>query len=298
MRILYASLADSASQGFLLCQALRDFLGYDAKSVVARKTYLNYETDWTFEENRAEVKEFAENADLFIFQDLLFGVPGGPKFNKLCSPANTVIHVLGSPARANLPAVMDYVKTGFNVCGPMSDPTIAKYLPNPGWENVMVDPKTLELTKDIKRNDKITVCTATTRDKGEEEFKKATEELGLEWILIKGKPWKEAIREKAKAHILLDSLTDVSYGISAIESALMGQVCVGRISPWCYAMNNSLPIINTTPKTVKQSLEKAIDLSAGDEIYYKNHAIKWAKSFLPENKIKSWEYYIDFVMEA
>lgn len=309
MKVLYLSMTDSAGQGNLLVKAMRDCLGWNAKNVILQQTYLNYDADWTFSGNQKEVAEFAEDADLFIFQDILFGIPGGPKFNRLCNPDNTIIHGLGSNMRANIPAIMDYMRTGFHVLPPLSDPTIARYIGGAPFEAVIVDPRIKELTKEIPRNDRITICHAPTKDmKGEEEFEKAVKELDVDWLVVKGKTWEEAIKEKAKAHIILDSLGDESYGLNCLEGLVMGQLVISNISPWDYCLHDDLPIRSLWNRKYKltEILEQEITIINTDprkgsphysedaETYVKN----WVyKRFSPAVQARNWKKYIEWAMQ-
>jgi len=294
MRVCLLSQADSAGQNFLLADAMRKYLGWDAKSFSLSNTYLDYPTDGIYHPGDNDIRDFAVGANLFIFQDTLFRIPG-MRIDKLANKNNTIIYGLGSPMRNNLSAIMDYVKVGYHVAAPLSDPTIAQYIGGSPFEMVMIDPRITELTKNIKRNDKITICHAPTKEKGAEVFLDAVKDLDVEWMLIKGKSWEDAIKLKATAHILLDSLSDRSYGISILESLYMGQVCAGNMSNWCYALNPDLPVLKTTTKIIQETVKHAIALTENDN--YKNTGIAWVTKYLPENRISLWESYIKYVME-
>jgi hypothetical protein len=274
---------------------MRKYLGWDAKSFSLAQTYLNYETDGIIsQDNIDDARDFAGGADLLIFQDYLFRVPGF-RLDKIAKPRNTIIYGLGSLMRDNLNAVMDYVKVGWTVAAPISDPTISRYIGGSPFEMVMIDERIHKLTENIKRNEKVTICHAPTKEKGAEVFMDAINNLDVEWLLIKGKRWEDAIKLKATAHILLDSLTDSSYGISILESLYMGQQCAGNISNWCYALNPDLPVTNTTLETMKTDIERMITSLNNQEEECNRQ--EWAKKFLPKNKIIQWERFIKYTME-
>ena len=269
------------------------------------QTYLNYPTDWTMD-NRDEAQEFAEGADVLIFQEVLFKVPG-MKLDKLALPDNTIIYGLGSMMRSHLLDTMNYMRNGYHVLPPLSDPTIAQWIGGAPFEAIIVDSRIEDLVKGIKRNKTITISHAPTKEmKGEETFEKIVKELGVEWMVVKGKSWEEAIKERAKAQIMLDSLGDVSYGLACLEGLMLGQEVISNISPWCYALHPNLPMKTLWKKDEKQIAESLIhaiitckDERDGalnikgqrkfDKLWVENH-------FSPGIQARNWERYIEFAI--
>jgi hypothetical protein len=309
MRVFLISQYDAAGQNYLLANAMRDHLDWDAKSMILQQTYLNYPTDWTLE-NKEEAREFAEGADVLIFQDLLFDVPG-MKLQKIMRQNNTIIYGLGSLMRSHIPDVINYIRSGYHVLPPLSDPTITQYIGGAPFEAIIVDPRIDYLVSNVKRNDRITISHAPTKDmKGEETFEKIVKELDVDWLVVKGKSWEEAIKERAKAHIMLDSLGDVSYGLACLEGLALGQIVISNLSPWCYALHPDLPMTSlwgASNEEIRYQLKHAIELWGNYEdgtleIIRKRGWAKdlfggWVKDhFAPAKQARKWEQYINFVI--
>jgi len=294
MRIFLISQYDCAGQNYLLAQAMRNHLGWDAKAMTLSQTYLNYPTDWTMD-NRDEAQEFAEGADVLIFQEVLFKVPG-MKLEKLALPDNTIIYGLGSMMRSHLLDTVNYMRNGYHILPPLSDPTITQYIGGAPFEAIIVDPRIEDLVKGIKRNKTITISHAPTKEmKGEETFEKIVKELGVEWMVVKGKSWEEAIKERAKAHIMLDSLGDVSYGLACLEGLVLGQAVVSNISPWCYALHPDLPMITLWKEDIQKAIKAAITYKMRLQLLKDGKS--WVKNyFSPDVQASNWENYIEFAI--
>lgn len=309
MQVCLLSQTDCAGQNYLLAEAMRKYLGWDAKSFSMANTYLEYPTDGILtQETVSEIRDFAECSDLFIFQDILSKVPGF-RIDRMANKNNTIIYGLGSLMRNNLNAVMDYVKVGWHVLPPLSDPTITRYIGGAPFEAIIVDPLVWE--QPITRRDDgiITICHAPTKSvKGEELFAKMVTEIeGVEWLVIKNKTWKEALELKSKAHIMLDSISDESYGLNCLEGLVLGQSVISSIAPWCYLVNKSLSIRsiwksdnNEVVEILKDNVKLWRKHQGKEELndYLMSERENIYNTYSQEIQADNWEAYVDWVMRG
>jgi hypothetical protein len=313
---------DSGRQNHLLAKAMREHLGWDAKNIIVKESYLKFDTDWTVEKNAAEANEFAKTADLFIFQDLLMKIPE-LDLVELCGHRNTIVCGMGTPMRNRIQATLMDQMDGWAVVPPISDETIASKLFPAPFENVIVPIEEINaITKGIKRNEVVTVCHAPTKsvlkgtDLVESILRPLDEEGVIKYLPIKGMAWNEALRAKATAHITIDSLGKefegepkfpAAYGAgNALEGLVLGHIVIGRVSPWCYALHPDLPIVSTwgreekTGEIIRENIEfGAKSLMKNEELYtaFKERQIGWVKThFSAENQVQKWKHYIDWVM--
>ena len=323
MRVLLISYTDSGQQNRLLAEAMRKYLGWDAKNITVKESYLKFNTDWTVKDNAAEALEFAQTADLFIFQDALMRVQE-LDLVELCGHRNTIINGMGTPMRKNTQSLLVDQMEGWAVVPPISDETIASKLFPAPFENVIVPIEEInEITKGIKRNDIVTVCHAPTKsvlkgtDLVESILKPLDEEGVIKYLPIKGMAWDEALRAKATAHITIDSLGKefggepkfpAAYGAgNAMEGLVLGHQVIGRVSPWCYALHPDLPIVSTwgREEKTKEIIQENTDVVK--DVLMKNTTLcrdvartqaDWVKThFGAENQVRKWEHYVKWVME-
>ena len=322
MRVLLISYMDSGRQNHLLAKAMREHLGWDAKNIIVKESYLKFDTDWTVEKNAAEANEFAKTADIFIFQDLLMKIPE-LDLVELCGHRNTIVCGMGTPMRNRIQATLMDQMDGWAVVPPISDETIASKLFPAPFENVIVPIEEINaITKGIKQNEVVTVCHAPTKsvlkgtDLVESILRPLDEEGVIKYLPIKGMAWNEALRAKATAHITIDSLGKefegepkfpAAYGAgNALEGLVLGHIVIGRVSPWCYALHPDLPIVSTwgredaTEHTIKENITHgAKSLMKNAKLYaaFKERQIEWVKThFSAENQVQKWKHYINWVM--
>jgi hypothetical protein len=327
MKVLLVAEMDSTAQNCQLANAMRRFLGWNAKSIVCKESYLKYPTDWTSEKNFDEAKEFAQDTDLFIFSDIAVEIEGMGLWD-LVTHRNSIINGNGSVMRANLAEYRRMQIEGWNIVPPLCDPTIAQFLSPAPFENWMVPIERIEtIIGSIKKNDQLTVCHAPTKigRKGTEKFREImAKHTDVEYIEIMGMSWEDAIKEKAKCHIILDSLGDIHYGAgNALEGLVLNQVVIGNISPWCYTLHTDLPMMSTWGKDVEEVVNETIQTLKNEEPSYekskRNCKIdelkntmnefyndnepdtikrRWIqKHFNEKKKIQQWANYIKWIME-
>ena len=318
MRVLLLAETDNAQQNFLLAQAMRKYLGWEAKSMVCRETYLGYPTDWTVEKDMDEAAEYARDTDLFILQDQLFDFEEIP-LRKRATHKNTIINGTGSRLRERV----DYWRMeqfrGWKIFPMQCDTTLSTKLCAPPFENWICPIEQINaLTTGIEKNNKISVCHAPTKIKykGTEQFEAILnpyiESGEIEYKRITGLTWEEAIKEKAKYHIILDSLGDTHYNAgNSLEGLVLGQTVVSNIDPWCYCLHPDLPMttlwnshegrnikgqfyVNMT-RVIRETIEKE---KIGGLFVEKEKAKEWVKEhFGAENQIVKWANYIRWVQE-
>lgn len=312
MKALLIALSDCTGQNAMLKRAAEKNLGWKVRSLVKAKTYLGYETDlWARNEEDMQVAaEFAQDCDLFIFQDFLMDFEElGLNLKNLCHQKNTVITGQGSIMRANMSALLSMQLNGWHILPPMGDPTIAPYLAAAPFEHWMIDVDRInELTRGIERNDKITICHAPTRPrrKGTATWERIVKEFDVEWLPVMGVSWEEAIRRKAVADIVVDSLGDIQYTAgNCFEGLAMGQEVVSNISQWCYCLHRGLPIIptnGTKDEAIRNAITRAkarIESRKMGRQTRLNLANKlWVnKHFGPMAVTDGWRRYVNWMME-
>lgn len=300
-KVALISEADSAGQNFLLAKAMRDFLDWDATAYTCNETYLKYETDVLLTpENVKEHKANIESADVLIFQDLLRTIPG-LRLDKVANIRNTVIYGLGSPMRNNLLTVQDWVRKGWHVLPPISDPTITKFVGGALFEAIIVDDRVFDIQADRPQGSEITICHAPTKsEKGEELFATLMTELeDVKWLVVKGKSWEDALKLKSTAQIMIDSISDESYGLNCLEGLAMDQTVVSNISQWDYVLHNDLPIHTIHNKTTKQMItlfKKLIEYCRNNpDTNYQQ--IRWVRSkFSAYIQAYNWQKYLNWAI--
>lgn len=319
MRVLLISYMDNGQQHRLLAEAMREYIGWDAKSIVNKESYLGFKTDWTVKDDLEEAAEFAKTADMMIFQDMLLDIPN-MGLVELAGHRNTIINGTGTLMRNSINVLLNMQMDGWAVVPPISDETIASKLFPAPFENVIVPIEEINaITKGIKRNEVVTVCHAPTKsvlkgtDLVESILRPLDEDGVIKYLPIKGMAWNEALRAKATAHITIDSLGKefegepkfpAAYGAgNALEGLVLGHIVIGRVSPWCHALHPDLPIVSTwgreeeTAKIIKENIEIGISVfnTVGEEL--KRRKIEWVKThFSAEKQVQKWKHYINWVM--
>jgi hypothetical protein len=125
----------------------------------------------------------------------------------------------------------------------------------------------------------------------------------VKYTRIEGMSWENALKEKAKNHIILDSFGNLTatYGAgNALEGLALGQTVISKISPWAYALHPDLPMITTFGKDTKEVIEKEIRWRKS--MKYKtegnaNYNKDWVqRHFSPYVQIAKWKNFIDWMM--
>lgn len=307
LRVFLFAETDNAQQHYLLAKAMREYLNWDAMSMVAGETYLGYKTDWLYtnKNHYEEAEQFVKDTDLFIFQDITFDVLN---IKKMAGHRNTIINGTGSRMRQNIDITRQEQLDGWAVVPMLCDTTLSTKICAPPFENWIVPIKTiLELTKGIKKNDKTSFCHAPTRlgYKGTETWENAIQPLiddgKIEYQRITGMCWEEAIKAKATSHIVLDSLGDTHYNAgNSLEGLVLEQTVVSNIDPWCYCLHTDLPMISTWgDKNIRGVIEIAIFRDKMmRQMGREKNLLDWVThNFGAENQIFKWMNFIRWVME-
>jgi hypothetical protein len=291
---------------------MRDYLGWEAMSMVDHKTYLDYPTDWTLENDLVKANEFIQTADLIILQDVFLDVEG-LDIKKYADHRNTIINGTGSAMRRMIPHLQCAQQEGWAIVPCLADETLSMKLCSPPFENWIVPvERILELSEGIKKPDDIvSVCHAPTAlgIKGTKRIEKILEPLiesgQIKYERITKMSWEEAIKAKAKHHIILDSFGDLTctYGAgNALEGLVLGQTVISKISPWAYCLHPDLPMTTTWYEDEEMMIKmviRAISDNLKDETVHKKRddiKLDWVtKHFSAEKQIVKWEHYINWV---
>jgi hypothetical protein len=276
MQVMYLSNSDSGGQGNLLTEAMKTYLGWNARTFQGGVSYLGYPYDMVEGvTEQYEVIDFAKNADFFIMQDQYMGKGILQRF---VTPNNSCIHGLGTPLRMHLDRqLINQLRMHTLIVPPMPDPTITPHLMATAmFESLMVDVNKIdELTKDITRNDEITVCCPVSQKKEKfiEDAKQKIESLGVRFEVITQKSWEDTIKMKAKAHIILDPPSgDVCPSLNTMEAIYMGSIPVGEYSAWGYSIH---PELECYARSYNSEMG---DVSMGGEV---KKALRDAKNMTP-----------------
>lgn len=244
MRIMYLSTSDSGNQGFLLCRAMREHLGWEAMSLQSVNSYLDYEYDWLdghVSDN--EVIDFAKGVDFFIMQDqyLQQGL-----LSKYITRKNSCIHGLGTPLRKMLPTkLINQLRLHSLIVPPAPDPTITPHLlATAFFESLIINVDKIDkLVEGVQKNSELTVCCAVSQKKEKfiEEARIKIEDLGIRFETVTQTSWRDTIKAKARAHIILDPPSDdVCPSMNTMEAIYMGSIPVGPYSAWGYSIHPEL----------------------------------------------------------
>jgi hypothetical protein len=116
---------------------------------------------------------------------------------------------------------------------------------------VIIDSKRItDLTRGIKRNDEVTFCHApTSTAKKNTDFIKTAIDLfpDVNFEFIVGKSWEDAIKAKARSHVLINSVGGRTYGLNCLEGLVMGQQVITDLAPWTYMMHPDVPMTTVNP---------------------------------------------------
>jgi len=293
---------------------MRKYLDWEVADATLQQTYLQYPTTWLLGGDQKNVEmetvgEYAKTCDFIIMQE----VPFEP-LEDILDTRKCCVFALGSLARRNLGQLLKaQVELGLKVVAPISDPTISGHLLGTPFENIMVNlPALSRLTGGVKKNAKITVITAQTNPalKGVETMEKVMKEFPeVDFLHIKGMDWEQHQVAKAKAHIMLDSLGDSSYGLNCLEALYARQEVISNITPWCYALHPDLPIRSINKAITGKDMEDSIRMQVRAAIDYVEKDpetppveswdyVDWVRRhFAPSVVVQKWKWYIKHVME-
>ena len=303
MKVFLFAYTDNGQQHFVLADAMRTELGWDAKSMVMQETWLGFKTDWIYKRDLKEAQEFIKDADLFIFQDALLSIEN-LDFQKYVTPGNTIINGTGTRMRMHAQALRRMQEVGWRMVTSLCDSTIASKIASPPFQNWIVPIETInELTKGIERNDEFSICHAPTNPtgKGTEKIEKIVKSVrNIRYERITGTPWEETIKRKAKSHMIIDSLGDNCYNAgNSLEGLVLGQHVLTAMDGWCLATHDWIPITNireSTETAIKKTIEEA---KRGDRNWMLREEKEWVEDhFGKKRQIKRWKNFIDWVMEG
>lgn len=310
MKVLSMAINDNGQQSYLLAKTMRDYLKWDARSITFSTSYLDFPADWTARD-ADEAMEFAKDADLLIFQDTMIWDENFD-MRKLAGPNNTIINGTGSLMRRQMGELLTMQYKGYVVVPPLCDETLSSHMMGVPFENWIVPTGTIsEVTKGISPPDDIVcVCHAPTKKaiKGTEMIESILEPMikegTVKYTRIEGMSWENALKEKAKNHIILDSFGNLTatYGAgNALEGLALGQTVISKISPWAYALHPDLPMITTFGKDAKKVIEdevrfrKCVEYKTNTDVA--NYNRRWVNQhFSPGVQISKWKNFIDWMM--
>ncbi len=255
---------DSGAQGYLTADAMRRYLGWEAKCLSFRRSYLEYDYDWVrgYNVNDDEIARYARDCSLVVFMDTM-EIPRDLKLVQAIRTVPKCILGVGTGLRSRSRyTLMDQICGGLPVIVPPHDETLVTSLCGVPFNFVILDIDYIDELSQPK-NDEFTVCHAHTRalNKGYDHLVDIVQSLSCNTEQIFQRPWAESIASKSRSHVILDDFHHPSYGLNVLEAAVMRQHVVSSIGPWCYLMDPDLPFRSCHPAiTGKPVAEGALDL--------------------------------------
>jgi len=294
---------DSGGQAWLTAHAMREYLNWDAHSLVFQTSYLDYPVDWLYNSNVTDetLEAYADTCTFFVFLDSVH-----PAFGKWLKPHNYCVIGVGTGLRHRADYVlMDQIKHGMSVIVPPQDETVVNRVIGTPFDFVIVDCDEIDsLTRGIEQNGEFTVCHAHTHSshKGVDVIESLHEQFpDVVFDEISGLSWADAIKRKAKAHVVLDDFLLPTYGLNVLESGVLGQIAISNIGPWCYMIYPDLPFITVNPAVTGISmlecaslqLKRVQSISADVGLKYPNYARPWVLSHHhPAVVAEKWKWYV------
>jgi hypothetical protein len=308
MQVMYLSNSDSGGQGYLLTRAMRECLGWNARTFQGGVSYLGYPHDMIEGiTEEYEVIDFAKNSDFFILQDQYMGKGILQRF---ATAENSCIHGLGTPLRMHLDRqLINQLRMHTLIVPPAMDPTITPYLmASAFFESLIVDVTRIDnLTENIEKNKELTVCCPVSQKKEKfiQEAREQIESLGVKFETVTQTSWEDTIKIKARAHIILDPPSeDVCPSMNALEAIYMNSIPVGPYSSWSYSIHPELEMFGKSynkdtgeNKTLIGEVKKAIEDTKIRKdtmrIPGKNFVLRYYKD---TKVVQRWKWWITWAM--
>lgn len=301
-----------------LAKAFRNVLGIDAMQLVGQTSYLGYDYDWKIGEvDPAEVMDYAKDCDFFIFEDVPFSSAQFP-FSNYLRPGNCCICGTGTGLFVNMDRILQtQLNTGIPVLLPLKsgEQFYHKLMITP-LDFVIIDTKRIsDLTRGIKRNDVVTFCHSptSTAKKGTSLIDDVIGQFhDLSYEYITGKSWEEAIKAKARSHVLINSVGGRTYGLNCLEGLAMGQQVITDLGPWTFMMHPDIPMTTVNPLSLGRNYKfdgALYDMRAGlaeaiqrfksmdpDELY-NERGVEWVeKQNSAEAVCERWKWFFRMML--
>lgn len=264
MRVLFLRTgADTGGQGYRLARALgRLHPSWEAHSIAATKTYIDYPEDVPWSPERAQ--ELYDWADVVVHGN---GLQGYEKFDRgQRKPA--IVHHHGSRLRQHPRQIMaESASAGavnmVSTTDLLDDAPGATWLPSPYDIDEMA-----AFRHERRDSNRLRIAHAPTvrSAKGTDLILAALNRLArrypIEVDLIERARWRECLWRKGHADLYIDQIT-LGYGNNAIEAMAMG---IPVISGWAEEADRKrheklvgpLPFLHATPLDIEERIEEMI----------------------------------------
>jgi hypothetical protein len=308
MQVMYLSNSDSGGQGHLLTKAMREVLGWKARTFQGGVSYLGYPHDMIEGVTEYdEVVDFAKNSDFFIMQDQYMGKGTLQRF---VTPRNSCIHGLGTPLRMHLSEqLINQLRLHTLIVPPAPDPTITPFLmASAMFESLIVDVNRInELTNGIEKNEELTICCPVSQKKEKfiQEAREQIESLGVKFETVTQTSWEDTIKIKARAHIILDPPSeDVCPSLNTWEAIYMNSIPVGPYSAWGYSIHPELDYFAKSynpdtgeNKTMLSEIKKAINDATKKKDALRVLGKDFVLRYYEDTKVvQRWKWWITWAM--
>lgn len=259
MNILLGGTSDNGGGSWFLADAINKYTEHKAQAVRAYQSYLEYPSDIVAPSIK-KMDELIEWADVVHIRDAL------PKSRRGLSGKKVVITYTGRVFRKGHSSVYKAHRLGYKIC--VSTPDMMAFCPgvNPTW---LPNPREdlSHAWKPVSRSFAVQ-CPTSRQGKHTEIIIEGARLAGVQIDIVEQSPYRESIRRKARARVVIDQLK-YGFGNNAIEGWALGMpVISGFSTPLAKAYRRAIErecdgipfvLAGPSPKSIAQALWRLRD---------------------------------------
>jgi hypothetical protein len=321
MNIAIISDFNIAGQCTALMRAINKYTSHKARCIILNDDYLSYDRDlilikrdqfsrsvW---DNVAceEAIRWVKQCDFFHFGRGIITWLGwsGQDWNGRLTKDNCCIKYYGSELRNNPAAIVNLHRQTSIAAITGTDWSIASLLPGAFYHLGSYFTKYGDMDlADIPHctiNDPVRVCCGSAGSplKGYNYLKETVDNLRLEkhdieLDIISGLDNQACLERKLKSFVTFTSLHG-AWGISGIESMLMGHIVMSCLDPWILSMYPENPTVLITKENLREKLLTIINMSLDSRAMLSQISRDFAyRNFNTRVILKRYMYLIDLIM--
>jgi len=313
MKIAIISDYNIAGQPTALMRAINKYTPHQARCIIGTDDFLSYDRDIIVNTKEAmeEATAWVKQCDFFHFGRGIIGWPG-IDWNKIITKDNCCIKYYGSELRNNPGEIAKFHANSGIAAIAGTDWSIASLLPGafyhlgsyftrygdmPFCDLPGIDPSIMEDRKPVR----ICCGSAGSPLKRYDLLKKAVDELRaegekVELDVIQGIKNEACLDRKRASWVTFTSLHG-AWGISGIESMLMGHLVMSCLDPWILSMYPESPTIHIKKETLKQKIWEICHMDFQQRLLLSQESQDFAyTNFNTRTIIKRYMYLIDLIM--
>lgn len=279
MNILLGGTSDNGAGSWFLADAINKYTEHDARAVRGYQSYLEYPFDIVAPSVK-QMDELIEWADVVHIRDAL------PKSRRGLRGKRVVITYTGRVFRKGHASVYKAHRLGYKIC--VSTPDMAAFCPdvNPMW---LPNPREdMSHAWRPTRRSFAVQCPTSRQGKHTEIVTEGARLAGVPIDIVEQSSYRESIRRKARARVVIDQLK-YGFGNNAIEGWALGMpVISGFSTPLAKVYRKAIErecggipfvIAGPSPKSVARALRRLRDdhefyqemIERGREHFFKFH---------------------------